>query len=498
MNNRDLFTDFTNGVFDARIKACINESLSKNGLFGYVRFRELENIYASNFPAEAYRPEMDIAEEETRGQYKSSTALLNRYLAFINTPLSIQRLAHIISVVNRRTTTLDHSVLERDVTPISTWDVASNDVINAGKEARLLLLHKVVNLTTDDYMFQMISDEYLRAVINKFECKEFSAEAVDIIGRIVGDSRDTHFIIMLIFAVFAFTCVKTYGAPTSNSKLIAEVALQLCGTGIVYMDYYFRRIYDEFINTDLTINFNLLSSIYSADLELVARQEQTIHNLRRTAGQRNKFSSLLRNYLKAESSYEYDIDDKYFDAFTAWKEHGVIQKGDVRSSIKYIRALTTDTNRISAGVKTVLDNEVGILPNYMVIVLKAILEASPDLDTTLNLRRLALFRRQDRLITESKVTSYDKVPSYMDWAPGMFPDTVGDILQDFMSSSVYTEIPAWKHCLFILTYMRYGCGLPMTIRVSHLTDDIRDTINTYYNLYRGIEVGTAYKFMLSP
>lgn len=487
MNNRDLFTDFTNGVFNDRIKACVDRTMQLNGLFGYKRFRELENIFRGNFPAESYNAAMDMPTDVSTGQYDSSRALLNRYAAFINNPLTIERLAHIVSVVNRRTSSVDHSVLDRDIHPISIWDVASNDVVNAGKEARLLLLHKVVNRTSDDYMFQMISDEYLRAVINKFEYSDFSAEAVDIIGRIVGDTDDPGWVIMLLFATFAFTCVKTYGAPTTNSKLIAEVALQLCGTGVVEMDYYFRRIHNEFKDTDLTINYNLLSSIYSADLQMVTRLDNTVHNLPIPTGNISMFSSLLRGYLKSESSHEYDIDDLYYNTFTAWKEHRIIEKGDVRDSIKYIRALTKDSNKVSASLKTIMDSEHGVMANHMVVVLKSILDISPNLDSSFPLRRLSIYKSKEHLSVPENEANYK-----------ISPDTVGEMFTDYMGYSTFTDMPAWKHCLFILTYMRYGCGLPMNIRVEHLTNDIREMIEIYYNLYRGVEVGTPYKYMLSP
>lgn len=473
--DRDLFSDFNkDGRFKALLGNLIGESVKRNGLFGYTNFRDLEKLYMHNF-----------ADGNISGADDSPSALLQSYANFVNAPLGIRELVNIITVSNRRSAVIDHSILAKDITPVSPWDVASSDVINVGKEARLLMLHKLLNHTDDNYMFQMISMEYLRVVINKFDYTTHSTEAIDIIAGLAVDVSDRDIVLLLLFAVYTFTCVKTFGNPVTNSKQMAEVALQLCGTGVGKLDYYLKRIYIAFKDVDLVVNYNLLHSIYATAIDMVYKCKDSIYSVESWGTFKHTFSSMLKAYLTFESSTAYELDDSYFKMFTAWKDHGILPKGDIRDTVRYIKVLRKDNGDSANLLKTVLDHEHGLQTNLMFVVLNSILEFSPDLDSVIDLYHIPIMAN-DAYVSGTKRTT------------SIFTDNVGDVLRNLLGVTIFTEMPAWKHCLLILTFLRIDRGLPMDITVNNMTDDIRREITFYYNLYQGVESGTPYKFMLSP
>lgn len=220
MTDRDIFTDFTQRkLFDRLLDSVIKTNLESVGLFGYENYTGLERAYQTNFPGGHYA--MDELDE------LSNVSLLKNYLNFINGEVTIRNFVRVVSIINKRAELIDIGFTVGQWHNVSSWDLASNDVYNVGKEARLLLLHKILNKDSENYMFNLVSDEYIRTVIEKYERMQYSREAVDLICSLPVCDEDRDFVYLLFFAIFIFTCIKSYGNSETNSESIADVALQL-------------------------------------------------------------------------------------------------------------------------------------------------------------------------------------------------------------------------------------------------------------------------------
>lgn len=469
MSERDIFKDFTiNKVFDKMLEKVIFESLTTTGLFGYAEYRSLERTYMGNF-TDGYFIQGDPEE-------LSNVTLLRQYLTFINGKMELRDLVRVLSIINKRSELIDLGLTVGSWHAVTSWDLASNDVANAGKEARLLILHKVLTSSPDEYMFNMISDEYLRAVIDKYDRVAYSLDAVDIITTIPTCPEDRQFVYMLLFAVYAFTCIKTYGHATTNTAMIAETALQLCGTGIIPLDYYFKKIYTSFKDVDLIVNYNLLTSIYGSETEYGSRIRDSILAPTITGQFKHGFSSIVKRYLTLTSS-RYEVDDIYFKIIGSWKDTGIWAKSDIRKDVSYINQLNSAQFRDS-GLKTLIDAEEIIIPHVLFSVLKSILEVSPELDSNVSLYDLPIFDRS----------------TYSLWDE----ETIAGKLRTMFRQELFTDLPAWKHCLLILLYLKVDCKLPIIVTKENLTNDLIEQINFYCDLYKDVGAGKDYKYMLSP
>lgn len=469
MEDNDLFMDFTkNKVFDTLLAQRISQCIGINGLFGYTEFRSLERIYLSSNVDGRFL-------QETPEELSNST-LLKNYRNFINNAPTLRNLVRVLSIINERNTMIDHGITVGSWHNVSSWDLASNEVHNVGKEARLLIIHKILNHTKEDYMFNMVSDEYLRVAIDKYDRTPYSHEAVDLITSLPACLEDRRLVYLLLFAVYAFTCIKTYGHAETNTKSLAEVALQLCGTGITCLDYYFKRIYVTFKDVDLMVNYNLLSSIYGSEHDYAVLNNESIFALNLSGQFKHSFGNVLKRYLTLENS-RYDVDNIYFKIIQTWKNSGVWAKGDIRKDVSYINRLTTKNTKADF-IKTQIDETNTMIPHTLFSILKSIMDISPELDDNINL--------------------YD-LPIMSSYAEDLF-DSTGriDLLRNLFQSELFNEMPAWKHALLILLYLNITCKLPIVVTKKNLTADIKNQVQFYYELYNETGYGKDYTYMLSP
>lgn len=470
MTERDIFHDFTEGKkFDQLLNKVISDNLQATGLFGYSNYRSLERAYLTNFPDGRFTTE---STDEL-----SNVSLLKNYLNFVNDKVTIRNFVRVISIINKRAELIDMGLTIGQWHDVSSWDLASNDVVNVGKEARLLLLHKILNGHTEKYMFNLVSTEYIRSTIEKYERMEYSKEAVDLICSLPVRPEDKDFVYLLFFSIFTFTCIKSYGSSETNSKVIADVALQLCGTGILTFDYYCKRIYDTFKDVDVLINYTLISSIYGNEEDYTFKQTSSILNVNLNGYFKHSLTQVFKHYFSKEDK-KYDIDNIYYKIIASWKDSGVWAKGDIRDDIGYLGVLSR-TDYSDGITKTLVDSEDIILPHFLFAIMKSILEIDPELESSVSL--------YDLRIVENELYG------------GIFEDvSFRGRLRSMFSSSFFRDLPSWKHCLLIMLYLNVACKLPIAISRENLTKDLKEQIDFYYNLYKDVGSGKELKFMLSP
>lgn len=476
MFDRDLFAEFANGTMDSKLDVVIRNSLDKNGLFGYINFLKLHRDYAVN-----NIPSFFIGDDVYSDC--SNKNMLLAYAEFINKPLVALNIARLSFCMSSRQEWVDHGVTIASHDKLSPYDIASSNVENVGKEARLLLLHRTLTGGNTPHVFHMNTAEYLRVVITKFNVKAYSHAAVDLIVGIATSNRDIDTVIYLMFTVLSFTSVKTYGLAETNSKDIAEVALQLCGSGVVALDYYFKKIHEVFHDKELMINYDLLAAIFEDTGRIASKVKTDIFEPTISGTYKRSFAMVLKQYISNESSNS-DISDRYFQVLMHWRDNGILPPNDIRDDIRYVNAMCKCLTEIST-LKAAIENDL-VKPHFLFNILKGLIDFSSDLNDNISLWDLDFYNNVSIDAEEDKLTAFSNHTFVLDRIRKIFAD------------SLFQDKPIWKHCLLVILYLKVECDLPFDISRSTLTEDIKREVEFYYNLYKSIDAGKPYVFMLSP